>query len=207
MRILVLGDSIMAGTWLTDPGRDSIISRLSNRLSLAGTPAEMAMFAVGGAQLDDPRGSTNVVATQVAAAQASGLSFDASICLAGTNDLVNHDMAGLEASKWASIEADVALQGMGISVRLWLTVLAMGRGSSHPDGWLPDLLSRWRMFTEWQRAQWVPYGQLVDMAGVLHEDSSGQVPDAFGYLLLDGLHPSKYGALDIADAFPLEDLT
>lgn len=206
MAILVLGDSIMAGVWLVEPDRDSIIARLADRLSLAGRPVEFAILAEGGAQLDDPAGGSNVVATQVAAAQATGEHYEACITLAGTNDLVNHDMAGLEASKWAAIAADVALQGMGIPVRLWMSVLAIGKGSSHPDGWMPDLLSRWRAFTEWQRAQWEPLGQYLDMAGVLHEDGSGEVPAGYSFLLLDGLHPSRYGALDIAEAIPLERL-
>lgn len=213
--ILVLGDSIPAGSWLDDPARDCILTRLQTRLTLAGDPRRIVDRTVGGTPLHDPKGNT--AATVVGAAQrakAEGMAYSAAVVMAGTNDLTTHEVgAELTKSKWAAIDVDVVLESMGVPQehRLWTSVLPMGRDfnnpwRAHPDAWLPNLTARWRDFTGWQRAMWEPRGQFVGFAGLFHEDKDGLVPDHYAYLFTDGLHPSRYGALDVADAFPLERL-
>lgn len=149
-------------------------------------------YAVGGSAID---GTGGLLSEQVAAAGRSGEAPAFALIDAGTNDLVTHDLSALQRSKWAAIAADVALRDLGVPRRFWLTISPRGRGSAHPDGWLPNLTARAAAWNAWLRAMAGPF-DVIDMAGVLHEDAEGLVQDP--WLLPDGLHPSDDAALLMA---------
>ena len=150
-------------------------------------------FAVGGSTIN---GGPSILADQVDAARQMDETPDYALIDSGTNDLVNHDMTTLEASKWGAIAADVALARLGVPIRYWMTILPMGRGVARPDGWLPALTYRAAAWNSWLRAMSGSF-TVLDMAGVLHEDAGGLVQSQ--WLLPDGLHPSDEAALLIAD--------
>lgn len=198
MKIAFLGDSIPAGTWLLKPERDCIIKRLENRLGY-----EIDDYTVGGAALHSFDPTAGVVSQQVTRLIESCKEYSTVIIWAGTNDLVTHNTMG--ESQWAAVNIDITLQNH-VPNRIWPTLLPLGKGVSHPDWWLVNLSTRWVEFTSWQKAQWGPKAQLMDYSGLWQEEA-GIIKPCYDHMLIDGLHPTRYGAFDIADQFDLDLIT
>ncbi len=195
MKVAFLGDSIPAGTWLIHPKRDCIITRLEQKLG-----CEIHDYTVGGKALHSYDPTAEVIMNQVTRLIESCEEYTTAIIWAGTNDLVTHYT--MSETSWAAIWVDLALQPH-VPNRIWPTLLPLGKGTSHPDWWLPNLSARWVEFTSWQKAQWGPTKQLMDYSG-LWQENAGIINPAYDHMLLDGLHPSRYGALDIVDQFDLD---
>jgi lysophospholipase L1-like esterase len=188
------GDSITAGTWLPTYA-DSWIPKLEARLGIS-----IANHAVGGAPIHDPGGGP-VLLDQVTAALAGGPAPDVAIILAGTNDLVTHGNAELAQSAAAAQLVQDTLTAAGARV-IWLAILPIGYGSSHPDHWLPGLLERRELLNDQLRpiagpGCWFDTDYLFGAAGGLVTDPAW---------LLDGLHPTPAGASQMAAEFPADTL-
>jgi len=190
------GDSITAGTWLPTYA-DSWIPKLEARLGIT-----IANAAVGGAPLHDPAGVGPVLLDAVTAALAGGPAPDVAIILMGTNDLVTHGLDTLHQSAAAAQLVQDTLRAAGARV-IWLGILPMGYGTSHPDSYVAPLLERRRALNESLRAIAGP-GCWFDTDRLFAADASGFVADPAW--LLDGLHPTPAGASQMAAEFPADTL-
>lgn len=189
------GDSITAGTWLPTYA-DSWIPKLEARLGIA-----IANEAVGGAPLHDPGGGP-VLLDAVTAALAAGPAPDVAIILAGTNDLVTHDAGTLHQSAAAAQQVQDTLLAAGVRP-VWLAILPMGYGTSHPDSYVAPLLERRRLLNDSLRQIAGP-GCWFDTDRLFGADAGGFVADPAW--LLDGLHPTAAGASQMAAEFPADTL-
>jgi lysophospholipase L1-like esterase len=194
-KITAFGDSITAGTWLPTYA-DSWIPKLATKLGVA-----IANRAVGGVPLHDYGGGP-VLMDQITAALAVGQpAFNTAIILIGTNDLVTHTDAQLVDSANAAHAVQNKLLAAGIRP-IWVSILPMGSGSSHPDGWLPDLLRRRQILNRSYLRPMAGRGHWFETDKLFGADANGLVTDAS--YLLDGLHPSAKGADQMAAQFPAE---
>lgn len=189
--VWVFGHSIPYGTWL-QPG-EGWVDRLRQLRKGRGVDDTIRNFAAGGAALHSPGGDPNLIRAQVVEALVQHLEERPDICLidAGTNDLVTHD--NLDPSKYAAIEIDVMLQAV-CPERIWMSILPLGLGAAHRDTDLPNLRVRRDNWNAWLLAM-RPNFTVADPGWILHPDNTGEPPS---WLLLDGLHPSKEGALLVA---------
>jgi lysophospholipase L1-like esterase len=187
--IAVLGDSIPGGTWLRHPERDSIVSRLRNGI------AEVDDYSHGGATLT---GTDNTIGQQLTRLRSSGKAYSTILVMAGTNDLVSNYTADPIAKAAQQLQATLPGQRF-----VWTTILPMGEGGAHPDGWLPALGARQQVYNQWLTS----CGYLVnDWTGIWGE-VAGIINPAYNFMLIDGLHPSRNGVLDLLSMFDFGMLT
>jgi lysophospholipase L1-like esterase len=180
MTIAVLGDSIPNGTWLVHPERDSFVEQLKRVLPVDD-------YSHGGATLT---GTDNTIAQQLTRLRGSRVVYSTILVMAGTNDLVSNYTPD------PIIAAARALQFPGQRF-VWTTILPIGRGGSHPDEWLPALGQRQAAYNQWL----VGSGFLVnDWSGIWGE-VGGIINPSYDFMLIDGLHPSRNGVLDLVSMF------
>lgn len=187
MTMAVLGDSIPGGTWLRHPERDSFISRLRNGAGPVGQywTADVDDYSHGGASYTDPN---NSIMAQATALVASGKAYEDILIMAGTNDLVSNYTVDPIANAVRQVVNKLAGRTL-----IFTTILPLGLGSSHPDGWVPALGQRQQSFNQWL----IGSGYTVtDWSGIWGE-VGGVISPAYNFMLLDGLHPSRNGVLDL----------
>jgi hypothetical protein len=191
--VWVFGTSIPAGVGTTCQG----CSWPSRYAQLTGS--RVRVFAVGGAVFDPMLGQgASVISDQVRGVLTAFPNEKPSRVFvdAGTNDLVSHNDMG--PVFWQVIGVDLLLQSRGVH-GTYLTILPMGFGSSHPDGWVPVLTARAQRYNTWLRAMGAAGAfRVADMAGVLHEGPDGVI--SAPWVEADGLHPGDQASLLVAGA-------
>ncbi len=201
--VWVFGDSIVAGTWLPLPARDSWVARVNERLG-GENCQEIANYGIGGKTLLSypSAGLVGLVTTaplEVAAATTKPRLVIISI---GVNDLM--DTANQGAMERGYTKLRTALLQAGAGQVMFTTILPYGHGEAQPDAWLPILNARRDVANNWLRATWNPAGLLIERDGLLEAPGSPYM--AAKYQVGDGLHPNQWGALILADAIDLTSL-
>jgi lysophospholipase L1-like esterase len=201
--VWVFGDSIVAGTWLPHPARDSWVSRVNERIG-GEHCQELANYGIGGKTLLNYP-SANLVglvstAPPVVAAAASKPRLV--IISIGTNDLMDTDSQEAMAQGFTMLRTSLLDAGAGEV--MFTTILPYGIGSAQPDAWLPILDARRNAVNDWLRATWKSQGLLIERDGLLEAPFSPYMDDR--YQVGDGLHPNQWGALILADAIKIKSL-
>ncbi len=201
--VWVFGDSIVAGTWLPNPARDSWVSRVNERIG-GERCQEIANYGIGGKTLlsypsANLVGLVSTAPPEVAAAVSKPRLVIISI---GINDLM--DTADQAAMAKGFTRLRRALLAAGAGEVMFTTILPYGHGSAQPDAWLPILDARRNTVNDWLRATWQPQGLLIERDGLLEAPFSPYLDDR--YQVGDGLHPNQWGAFILADAINLASL-
>lgn len=201
--VWVYGDSIVAGTWLPNPARDSWVARVNERLG-GENCQEIANYGMGGKTLlsypsADLVGLVTTAPPEVAAASTKPRLVIISI---GVNDLMDTAKQGAMEKGYTKLRS--ALLQAGAGEVMFTTILPYGHGTAQPDAWLPILDARRNTINEWMRATWRPLGLLIERDGLLEASKSPYMDPR--YQLSDGLHPNQWGAVILADAFDLTSI-
>ena len=197
--VMVLGDSIVWGNNLPVPARDCWLGRVNERIGGA-TCTALTNRGLGGICLNYyPTLNNTTYMGKWGPQQVAAAPPDIAIVSCGVNDLmVTADMGPIV---WGFYNLNTALFQAGAKQVLFTTILPYGHGWAQPDGWLPALNDRRDQVNNWMRAMWGPRGQLIERDAILEVQYTPYM-DA-RYALPDGLHPNAWGALLLANSFPL----
>lgn len=199
--VIAFGDSITAG-WGLAPG-DCWVDRLNVRLggNLIAPVVNSGISMICCWTPDGAGALTSVVSLRVAQ---GGPPPKHTLVAIGANDIPRYAIGGapsLEQAFNGLRGIDTALGAWGVEGRHYLTILPACVGTLRTAEFL-DL-------TEPRRAAWNTWlhqafpGRVMDMTGVLGEDSYGRGRPEY---YQDGLHLSALGAVRVADAIDVAEL-
>ena len=200
--IWIFGDSIVSGTWLPNPLRDSWVSRLNERIGGASCTTLTNLGVGGKTVISYPNHHlTGLVETGPQLVNAATTKPNLVIVSLGINDcMLTADTAAV-CQGLSSLRTNLLAAGAG-QVK-FTTILPYGHGKAQPDGWLPVLNGRRNAINNWLRRTFSSQHLLIERDGILEAPSSTYMDARY---CIDGLHPNQWGALVLADSMDLAAL-
>lgn len=183
--VWVFGDSIAAGTWL-QPGEgwvDQLDTQLGGRVRNFAIGGQAVAFSAPGLpRMDD---------TVKEALQSQSPTPKAIVFAGGINDFIQSDDSA-SATRWAVFNLNSWIGANYPSVQLYVMTTTPYRSDAT---YAVALSGRRAQYNDWVRAQFGPYGQVIDSGDLL---TAGATYADIRYYL-DPLHPNAKGAPVLTD--------